>query len=375
MRHVKRHVRKMVRKKTPLIALNLAVLLVVAGGTAAFGAMSKTVTLSVDGKTETVRTFGDNVQDVLSSKGITIKSADKVSPAVDKPVTDGEDITVQFARPLTLSVDGVSTDHVLYSAPTVQKVLSQFDVQPKTDAFVSAKAATVIPRTGLQLIVSNPKKLKVMADGKVKNLTTAAPTVSQVLSRAGVLIDRDDEVKPGSDALVTSDQKLKVVRINVEHKIETVKVGFPVEVQKDSSMIAGETKVVTPGKDGKKREKVTRILADGKTRDRIVITSTVLSQPVKQVEKRGTKAKPKPAESTGNTVWDKIAQCESGGNWQTNTGNGYYGGLQFSAATWHSVGGSGLPSDNSREEQIKRAKILQARSGWGQWGCAGARFN
>lgn len=54
---------------------------------------------------------------------------------------------------------------------------------------------------------------------------------------------------------------------------------------------------------------------------------------------------------------------------------GYYGGLQFSAATWHSVGGPGLPHEHSRETQIKYAKILQARSGWGQWGCADARFN
>ena len=71
--------------------------------------------------------------------------------------------------------------------------------------------------------------------------------------------------------------------------------------------------------------------------------------------------------------WDAVAQCESGNNWSISTGNGYYGGLQFSLATWQSVGGTGLPSDASREEQIKRAKILQARSGWGQWGCAGAR--
>lgn len=66
-------------------------------------------------------------------------------------------------------------------------------------------------------------------------------------------------------------------------------------------------------------------------------------------------------------IWDALARCESGGNWSINTGNGYYGGLQFSAATWRSVGGSGLPHQNSREEQITRGKILQARSGWGQW--------
>jgi Transglycosylase-like domain len=69
----------------------------------------------------------------------------------------------------------------------------------------------------------------------------------------------------------------------------------------------------------------------------------------------------------GDSVWDQLAECESGGNWAANTGNGYYGGIQFSLPTWESVGGSGYPHEHSREEQIKRGKILQERSGWGQW--------
>jgi hypothetical protein len=66
-------------------------------------------------------------------------------------------------------------------------------------------------------------------------------------------------------------------------------------------------------------------------------------------------------------TWDALADCESGGNWAANTGNGYYGGLQFSAGTWASVGGTGLPHEHSRETQIHFGQVLQARSGWGQW--------
>lgn len=69
----------------------------------------------------------------------------------------------------------------------------------------------------------------------------------------------------------------------------------------------------------------------------------------------------------GGSVWDRLAACESGGNWAINTGNGYYGGLQFMLSTWRAVGGQGYPHQNSREEQIYRAEILLARSGWGQW--------
>ncbi len=67
------------------------------------------------------------------------------------------------------------------------------------------------------------------------------------------------------------------------------------------------------------------------------------------------------------SVWDRLARCESGGNWAINTGNGFYGGLQFSASSWRAVGGSGLPHQASRETQIAMGQRLQARQGWGAW--------
>ncbi len=75
--------------------------------------------------------------------------------------------------------------------------------------------------------------------------------------------------------------------------------------------------------------------------------------------------------STSNDVWEKLASCESKGNWSIDTGNGYFGGLQFSQGAWNSVGGEGKPSDSSKDEQIKRGKMLQEKRGWGVWGeCA-----
>jgi LysM repeat protein len=70
---------------------------------------------------------------------------------------------------------------------------------------------------------------------------------------------------------------------------------------------------------------------------------------------------------SGNTVWDRLAQCESGGNWSTNTGNGFYGGLQFTQSSWRAAGGSGSPQNASRSEQIRVAQRLQQMQGWGAW--------
>jgi hypothetical protein len=73
-------------------------------------------------------------------------------------------------------------------------------------------------------------------------------------------------------------------------------------------------------------------------------------------------------------VWDLLAQCESGGNWAINTGNGYYGGVQFLPSSWAAVGGTGLPHEASREEQIARARILLAYQGWEAWPACSARL-
>jgi hypothetical protein len=66
-------------------------------------------------------------------------------------------------------------------------------------------------------------------------------------------------------------------------------------------------------------------------------------------------------------VWDRVAECESGGDWSINTGNGYYGGLQFSLQTWEAFGGEGMPHEASRTEQIRVAQNTLKEQGPGAW--------
>lgn len=82
------------------------------------------------------------------------------------------------------------------------------------------------------------------------------------------------------------------------------------------------------------------------------------------------------AAAADNGVWDRIAQCESGGNWHINTGNGYYGGLQFSASTWRAYGGTAYAptaDQASRSAQIAVAAEVQQAQGWGAWPVCSAR--
>ncbi|PNH86007.1 transglycosylase family protein [Arthrobacter sp. AFG20] len=74
------------------------------------------------------------------------------------------------------------------------------------------------------------------------------------------------------------------------------------------------------------------------------------------------------------STWDALAQCESGGNWSTNTGNGFSGGLQFTPQTWAAFGGTGSPQGASRAQQIAVAEKVQASQGWGAWPACSAKL-
>lgn len=335
-------------------------LALVLGGVVALATYDQRVTLDVDGNVLDVRTSAETVGELLDDKGIKLADEDRISVPVSTDLESGDTIQVRTAKPLTLVVDGKVSQNTVYTT-TVAETLDHLKVKPKKGAILSAKESTPVTHRGMSLIVSNPKKITVKADGKKHKLVTAEPTVAAVFDELGLRVKELDEVKPGLGAYLKPKQSVKLTRIVHETRTETLQVKFPVDVSKDSSMFTGETTIVKAGKPGEDKAKVKLILADGKVRERIIVSRSSVRPPITQVEKRGTKARP------NNTVWDRLAKCESGGNWKINTRNGYYGGLQFSAGTWRSVGGTGLPHQHSREEQIKRGKILQQRAGWDQW--------
>jgi len=78
--------------------------------------------------------------------------------------------------------------------------------------------------------------------------------------------------------------------------------------------------------------------------------------------------------ATSTSTWDALAQCESGGNWSINTGNGFSGGLQFTPSTWAAFGGTGSAADATREQQIVVAENVQASQGWGAWPACAAKL-
>jgi uncharacterized protein YabE (DUF348 family) len=356
------------KSKAALAVIVGAVLTAVLATGAGYAAMSKTVNLSLDGKTEEVRVLGGTVRDVLESQDISVGERDVVAPGLDSPISDGSSVAVKFARPLDVSVDG--DEHRYWvTATDVSSALEQIGLG-FGNAKLSASRGASIGRDGLDLDVVTPKKLTVKIGGdKAKKKNIAALTVSQALDELGVKVSKLDKVKPGLGATLEDGDKIVFTDVRKVTKRVTESVAFDTIEREDSGMYSGQSKTIRPGENGSRKVLYKITFVNGEVASRKALEVTVLQDPVDAIMRVGTKQRVATTNfASGSTVWDRLAQCESGGNWAINTGNGYYGGLQFNLSTWHSYGGSGYPNENSRETQIAIAeKVRAATGGYGSW--------
>jgi uncharacterized protein YabE (DUF348 family) len=366
---------KLAHSRAALTATLVAVLIAVSAVTWGYSSMSTQVTLSLDGKERTVSTTGDTVADVLRDEGIKTTSRDLVQPNPDEKISAGDKIAVRFSRPIELTVDGKTSTHWV-TATDVQGALSQIGTV-YADSRLSTSRGMTISRGGAEIDVVTPKRLTFVLAGK-KPVTREVPalTVSEALAEVGVTLDQHDRTTPARDAAVSDGDKIVFTDLQVRRRqVDGEPIAAPVKEIKDSSMLAGERKTVTAGVDGLRNVTYKVIVRNGDVVRRIVLTSSVTRQPRATVIRVGTKQVARTNYAGGSTVWDRLAQCESGGNWAANTGNGYYGGLQFNVGTWRSYGGSGYPNQASRATQIAIAtKVRDASGGYGAWPACAAKL-
>ena len=361
-----------------------AVVTTLVAGAVGVSHLDKSVNLSVDGKTSTVHAFGSTVGDILHKQHITIGQHDVVAPAPSTPVHDGEKIVVRYGRKLTVTVDGATREYWT-TATTVAAALQELGIRADS-AKLSASRSQTLGRQGLALSVTTPKDVVVRVDGKNLSASSTAATVGDLLAELHVTKDGNDRVKPTVTTALTEGLKVAVQRVTTQDVKATEAVAFTTVKKSDSSLYKDQSKTVRSGSEGAKivTYRVTKV--DGKVESKKAVSSKVTEQPVTRIVAVGTKSRPVSATSGGSTsgaginlaradMWDRIAQCESGGNWSINTGNGYYGGLQFDYNSWLANGGADFaPRADlaSRAEQITVANRYYDKAGLSPWGCAHA---
>ena len=344
-------------------AVTGALLVALAGGGVTGMVMHKELTLAVDGQAREVSTMAFSVEDLLNEQGIEPASGDKVSAALDSSPQNGQVLSIDRLKQVELNLDG-QVQLVTTHKNSVGEILAE---QGLTSAAVTTALDHQVPVAGADLDVTLPKPVVVVDAGKKERTVVAAKTVRELFERTGNPLAPTDKVFPAADTPVSKDMTVKVTRIRTEDKTVTEKVAPPEITKKDPTLVRDRKVVEKPGTPGKADVTYKVTTVDGKVTKREKLGEKVLVEPKPATVRIGTKPG---APHVPHGVWDALAQCEATGNWAINTGNGYYGGLQFNQSTWERWGGlEYAPRADlaTREEQIAIAKKTQAAQGWGAW--------
>ncbi len=362
--------------RTLKLSLFALVLLGLVGGSVAFYAAQKSLTLTVDGQAREVRTYADTVEEVLDEEGLQTQSHDVVLPEPGASVSDGDTVVVTRARPLRLTVDGRSSE-VYVTALSVDEALDQLGFRAD-GLIVSASRSERLPLDGMALSISTPKDVTLVADGQQRVVTTTAATVGDLLNEQGITLGPTD----GLNMFVTQPllplMRLQVFRVQVTEVVETTEIPYRTIETEDPAAIVGDETVTQEGVEGERSTTYRITVVDGVETAREQIATAVTVEPVDELVSVGTKPRPvapAPAATADGLNWAALAACESGGRPNAVSSSGTYRGMyQFSRSTWAAVGGTGDPAAASAEEQTARAQALYARSGAGQWPHCGPRL-
>jgi uncharacterized protein YabE (DUF348 family) len=356
-------------KKSVLKATIASILVSLIGGGAAAIAMNKSVTVDIDGEAHQVSTYAGTVGEVLADEGIQVGSHDALSPSPNAAINDDGKIVLQRGRQLHLTIDGQKRDFWV-RANTVGEALQQLNLSAD-GAKLSQSADKEIPLNGMSVEVKTLKNITFFDGGNAPQaMKTNAVTAGELLKDLKLSLGPEDTITPGADVKITNGAEVRITRNGVTVINQTEAIEPPVQEIEDPNADKGTEVVVDPGVAGERIATYRITIKNGKESGREEIGSKTTKEAKPKVVRVGTKKPPQPVISDGE-VWDRLAQCEAGGNWAINTGNGYYGGLQFNISTWNANGGgqyASRPDLASREQQIAIAtKVRDNRHGYGAW--------
>ena len=343
------------------------------GGAVAWAAVDKDVTITVDGQARHLHTTADTVRGAIADAGLRVSAHDVVAPTLQAKVADGSEIVVLRGRLLHLTIDGVQRN-VWVTASTVSQALDDLGyADAKVD---SVSRSTRLPLTASSLQLQSAKQVTITHDGTSTEVTTTDETVGQLLGDLHIAVSPADQLAPVPAAPVTDGLHVVIRRVTTATKLVTQPIAFAVTQTNDATLAKGSSVIVTAGLNGQQTVLYSVTYIDGVAAGQVALSSTPLSAPRTQVVRVGTKVTPVApvARSTSGLNWEGVAKCESNNHWNDNTGNGYYGGLQFSASTWLSNGGGAYAprADLATEaQQIAVATTLYLARGSAPWPVCG----
>jgi len=319
------------------------------------------VMLVVDGTRQEVRTDADSVGALLGAAHVQLAAGDVVVPSARSALHDGLHVDVLRAFPVTVDVDG-NVRTVRTVETSAEKLAKQLHLGKLSAVRNSpgrlAAGATVVYRTRVSgsLTIDNQKV----------TFDSPSRTVDELLQSYRVKLVGDDYAIPSPDTVLRDGDAVEVVRVNADITQTKRPIEFDTVQQADPTLPIGQTRVVQDGKNGTMTVTYRQLVENGQKGQKQVVSEVPTVEPTPKIVGFGTYANPK---------WDELAQCESGGRWDTvDSGpDGYDGGLGIYRGTWRSFGGTEFAPNAglaTREQQIIVGMRIYEKLGWDPWGCA-----
>ena len=315
-----------------------------------------------------VTTMKSRVIDIVQENGFAVDERDDLYPAGDVKVHDAANIVLRRSRPLQISLDGHDTKQMWTTASTVDEALAQLSMTDTAPA--AASRGSRVPLAGMALPVVSAKTVRINDGGATRTVHLPAPNVAGLLSAAGAPLLEGDQAVPGASSPIVDGMEIQVTRNRIQRVTERLPLPPNARRVEDPDMNMSRQVVEDPGSPGTQDVTFAVATVNGVETGRLPIANTVITPARDAVVRVGTKPGTDVPPVTNGSIWDAIAGCEAGGNWAINTGNGYYGGVQFDQGTWERNGGLRFASRAdlaTREEQITVAEVTRERQGWGAW--------
>ena len=355
-------------RRPVLIALAAVICLLTAGGGTA-AALGKTVTITVDGQQREVSTLSTDVAGALSSAGLAVGEHDSLAPSPDASIRDGSKISLDHGRQLTVVIDG-KEQQIWTTARTVDAALAELG-DADTRLRLSADRSRPIPLQGMAVRGATLRTVQLTDAGRKASVTTSVATVRELLAERKVRLSSHDSVSPTEATTLTDGLKVTVTRRAIARSIDRRSLPQPPDRTITDPEVERHTTTVTKGRTGIERLVYETVTTNGKAGpERLVSRSTVRTPEATTTHIGAAITK---SSDGWNVPWDQLAECESTGTWDINTGNGTYGGIQFMTSTWLQYGGDQYaPRADlaTKDQQIAIGEKLYAAEGLAPWACA-----
>jgi uncharacterized protein YabE (DUF348 family) len=345
----------------------VAVLVVLTALGAAWIAQSATgpsdaeVMLVVDGARQQVRTDADSVGALLTAAHVDLGPGDVVVPSAASALHDGIHVDVLRAFPVTVDVDGR-----VRTVRTVESSADKLAKQLKLNKLTAVRNKPGRLAAGATVVYRTRVSGSLTIDDQKVTYDSPSRTVDELLQSYHVKLIGEDYATPSLDTVLRDGAAVEVVRVNAVTSRTTREIPFDTVEQEDPTLPIGQTRILQDGKDGTMTVTYRQLVENGQKGDKQVVSEVPTVEPTPKIIGIGSYANPK---------WDQLAECESGGRWDTvDSGpDGYDGGLGIYRGTWRGFGGTEFAPNAglaTREQQIIVGMRIYEKLGWDPWGCA-----